>query len=67
MRITLGRPHLSLEIDAYRRKQKKIIVVRRGYQSLEQLRTELNSSERTRTVLSMVLTSRGPITNYPGA
>jgi hypothetical protein len=23
MRITLGRPHLSLEIDAYRRKQKK--------------------------------------------
>jgi hypothetical protein len=51
MRITPGRPHLSLEIDAYRRKQKKIIVVRKGYQSLEQLRTELNISERTRTVL----------------
>jgi hypothetical protein len=51
----------------YSEKKPKIIAVRRGYQSLEQLRTELNSSERTRTVLSMVLTSRGPITNYPGA
>ena len=33
------------------RKKQKIIVVRRGYQRLEQLRTELNSSERIRTVL----------------
>jgi hypothetical protein len=34
----------------FERKQ-KIIAVRRGYQSLEQLRTELNSSKRTRIVL----------------
>jgi len=36
--------------NIFRRKQ-KIILVRRGYQRLEQLRTELKSSERIRTVL----------------
>ena len=35
----------------YSEKKPKIIAVRRGYQSLEQLRTELNSSERKRTVM----------------
>jgi hypothetical protein len=36
--------------NIFRRKQ-KITIVRRGYQRLKQLRTELNSSERIRTVL----------------